>query len=280
MVLNSIKNNMTKEDIISDIILSIGADISGENVYVLVEGEADINFLNPYLSNNVMIYESYDGKNGVEYIVGDFFCDNDAVIGVRDRDYQLNPCSQKIFYYDYGSMEMMLIHNDEVYNSICSEYYRGDLSRDELRQYIFNQLRLLSFVRLRNERELLGISFSGLHISKAWKKECAGIDNDEILKILNKQNGGLLDEKLIKELKDNLPNWENTDFYFYTQGHDFFTLFAHICNQYKKRGVKNIDVEASARCAFRWDDMKKTSLCNQIIYYANSKDLKIICENA
>ena len=42
---NSIKANLTKDSIISDIKLLLGADINKENIYVVVEGDDDIKFL-------------------------------------------------------------------------------------------------------------------------------------------------------------------------------------------------------------------------------------------
>lgn len=42
---NSIRDNLSKEDIISDILLCLGADIHRENIYLLVEGEDDIKLL-------------------------------------------------------------------------------------------------------------------------------------------------------------------------------------------------------------------------------------------
>lgn len=75
MASNSIRSNLTKEDIISDITLCMGADIDRKNIYLLVEGEDDIRLLHPYISENVLIYESYDGKKGVEVIVNDRFLD-------------------------------------------------------------------------------------------------------------------------------------------------------------------------------------------------------------
>ena len=99
---NSIRSNLSKEDIISDILLCIGADINRENIYLLVEGEDDISLIHPYVSENVLLYESYDGKSGVESIVNERFGDNSRVIGIRDKDYQSEPSSNKIFFYDYG----------------------------------------------------------------------------------------------------------------------------------------------------------------------------------
>ena len=53
MGINSIKTNLTKDSIISDIKLLLGADINKENVYVVVEGEDDIK------GKNATIVRSY-----------------------------------------------------------------------------------------------------------------------------------------------------------------------------------------------------------------------------
>ena len=150
---NSIRSNLSKDDIISDIILSMGADIYTKNIYILLEGQDDISFLHPFLAENVLLYESYDGKDGVETIVSKRFADNDRVIGIRDKDYQIRPVSEKIFYYDYGCMEMMLISNDDVFDNLCFEYYRGNIPRKQLKKYILKQLKYLSIIRMCNETE-------------------------------------------------------------------------------------------------------------------------------
>ena len=67
---NSIKDNLSKEDMISDILLCLGADIHRENIFLIVEGDDDIKFLRSFIADNVHIYESYDGKSGVEFIFG------------------------------------------------------------------------------------------------------------------------------------------------------------------------------------------------------------------
>lgn len=100
---NSIKNNLGKDDIISDIVLSMGADIKRKNVYLIVEGEGDKKFLRKFLSNNVNIYESFSGKQGVKEIV-EYFKHDIKVIGIRDRDYHHDYISEKLFYYDYNCL--------------------------------------------------------------------------------------------------------------------------------------------------------------------------------
>lgn len=278
---NSIKNNLTKEDIISDIILSMGADIDNINVYVLVEGESDINLMHPYLADNVLMYESYDGKSGVEYIVCESFCTNERVIGLRDRDYQLEPISEKVFYYDYGCMEMMIISNDDVFNNLCFEYYKGDMSNKQLKGFILTQLKLLSIIRLHNEREQWGIILNGIPLNDMWKTEKFELDNDRIINRINIMNNNFINEALVRKLKkETIQDWNDEEYYSYTQGHDFFTLFVSICNRYKKRGIKHTEAEASARCIFRWSDLTKTSLYRNITAYSEKRNLKIMSTSA
>ena len=182
---NSIRSNLSKDDIISDIILSMGADIHKKNVYVLVEGEDDISLIHPYITDNVMVYESYDGKNGVEFIVGERFAKNKRVIGIRDKDYQVEPVSDKVFYYDYGCMEMMLISNDDVFDNLCFEYYRGTTGSRQLRKQILKQLEFVSTIRMYNEREQWGIVLKGISLNQALESERFEINNDIIINKIN-----------------------------------------------------------------------------------------------
>lgn len=278
---NSIKNNLTKEDIISDIVLSSGADVEKSHVYILVEGESDICLVSSYFTDNVFLYESYSGKEGVEYIVGEYFSEEDNVIGIRDRDYQLGAISEKIFYYDYGCMEMMLISNDEVFSNLCDEYYYGRMRFEELKKHIFKQLKFLSTIRLYNEREKLGILLKGVSINEAWEAEAMKLDCKAVLSKISKMNNGHLSKELQQKIKEeDKREWSDEEYLYNTQGHDFFMLFTVVCNQYRKKAIKSSEAEASARCSFRKSDMIKTSLYKSIIEYGRIKKLEVININA
>ena len=66
---NSIQSNLTKDDLIAEIRLTLGADFKREHTVIIVEGEDDISFFNGKLSSNVDIRESFSGKRGVLEIV-------------------------------------------------------------------------------------------------------------------------------------------------------------------------------------------------------------------
>ena len=277
MASNSIRSNLTKEDIISDITLCMGADIDRENIYLLVEGEDDIRLLHPYISENVLIYESYDGKKGVEVIVNDRFLDNKRVIGIRDRDYQQEPTSEKIFFYDYNCMEIMLISNDDIIDNLCFEYYKGPLLSRELRNCILNELKILSVIRKYNETKQWGIILKGLSANQGFNTETEKMDNDVIVRKVNQMNGNFISEQILSDIYDEVSGvWSQEQLYYGTQGHDFCTLFATICNNYRKRGIKPIEVQASARCTFRWSDFVKTKLYLSVKEYSQVHSLKIL----
>lgn len=273
---NSIKDNLSKEDMISDILLCLGADIHKENIYLLVEGEDDIKFLRPFLAENVYIYESYDGKNGVEYIVGERFETNLRVIGIRDRDYQILPISDKIFYYDYGCMEMMILKNDDVFKNLCAEYYRGEESVQQLRVNLLKELKYLSVIRMYNERENWGKKLRGISIIAAWNSIEKKIDNEVILSKVNQINGGFFKDDVLQKIEQEYRReWSEEEFYNNTQGHDFSMLYAGICNQYKQKGIKYSEIEAGGRCIFRQNDFKQTKLYSKISEYENMHHFRI-----
>lgn len=273
---NSIKSNLNKDDIISDIILSMGADIKNLNVYVLVEGEDDIKLLRSFLSDNVLLYESCDGKNSVEYIVGVHFADNERVIGIRDRDYKLKSSMEKIFFYDYCCMEMMLIASESVFDKLCDEYYNGILNYRNLKELIFKQLKFLSIIRKYNEREGLGIKFKGISINMAWNADLKKLNQETIIDKINGINNGILDEFILHKLKSEfMRTWTLNEYYLYTQGHDYFMLFSAICNHYTRNNVRYTDIQSSARCSFRYEDFVKTYLYNNVKAYSQKRNITI-----
>ena len=262
---NSIRDNLSKEDMISDIVLSLGADINKKQVFLVVEGEDDIKFLRAFLADNVFVYESYNGKHGVEYIVEDYFKNDERVIGIRDRDYQVEYTFEKLFYYDYNCMEMMLINNDNVLKNIYVEFYRGQLTSEKLRSKVLKELKIMSVMRMLNEQNGWGKKFKGISLNIAWNQDKQKLERNRIISKFNKINAEFIDENILHIIEQELKNeWNEEEFYEYTQGHDFSTLLATICNQYINKEIKNTDIESHCRCIFREDDFVKTKLYNTI----------------
>lgn len=111
---NSIRNNLSKSDIISTIRMSMAADIKNEMTFIIVEGYDDVAFMRNKIAENSTILESFSGKEGVREIV-EFF-NNINVIGICDRDYDYAYQNNMVFHYDFSCLEMMMIKNDNVFN--------------------------------------------------------------------------------------------------------------------------------------------------------------------
>ena len=63
---NSIRDNITKDEIIAEIQLELDADITHNLSIVVVEGIDDVTFFRGKLAQNVDIKESFSGKDGVK----------------------------------------------------------------------------------------------------------------------------------------------------------------------------------------------------------------------
>lgn len=267
---NSIRTNISKEDIISDIKLTKSADRKKEHVYIVVEGPDDIKFMAKFLSDNVFLYESYSGKDGVEEIATYF--NTQEVIGIRDKDYQLLKKSSSIFYYDYCCLEMMIILSDNVFQNLCTEYYHGKLLFSDLRLKILQALKEACIIRKYNEQKLWGINFHAIKPSKYWDSSTMSIDYESLYNDISiiRKNG--FDKSLIDS--DMMISWKYDDYLSNTQGHDFFSIFATVCST--KKGISQENISASARVVYSISDLQQTVLYKDLCNYSNAIRRKII----
>lgn len=277
---NSIKDNLNKNSVISTIRLAIGADIEMKKMFLIVEGDGDIKLWNKMVSNNVSVYKSHGGKEGVKDIIKSHFENQKNVIGICDKDYEVDINDKKIFYYDNCCMEMMLIEKEEPFEQICSEYYNGKLDYNKLKLDLLAQLKCISYIRYNNFSKNLSLKLEGISISKAFNKERKKIDISNIIEQTNKINKNIFKENtsLENEIKEQISKKISyKDLLKITQGHDFTRLFTTYCNEYMETAkINNKDVESSLRCSYRKDDLQTTKLYKQLEHYQDEKKLKIL----
>lgn len=265
MANNSIKSNLDKNAIISSIKLSLGADLKNEKYFVVVEGEEDWRFLRKFLTKEVIIYESYSGKKGVNEIVSCAYIDSEKVIGIRDRDY----CSysyDRIYYYDYSCMEMMIIKDDKVCEALEDEFYDGSLHCYNLRNLILKELFPLSCLRKMNEEKKLGIKFKGISIDNVLKDDFT-LSISKLKENLERNNR--LHELDLSLILDNIINndYEKDgieDLLKITNGHDFINYFSSICNKSRKSDISKKQIAPCLRSTYDIGRFKKTDLYNSI----------------
>lgn len=266
---NSIKKNLTKDSIISDIKLLLGADINKENVYVIVEGGDDSKFLRRYINSNVMIYESYSGKNGVEEIVQSENICSSRVIGIRDKDYCNTPKDKKIFFYDRCCLELMIAEFDIAFNSIYYEFYNGEMNPYKLKEHILTQLFKVSHVRKYNEENKMKINFKGLSFQSIIDDE-SKLNEDKFIEQLKKLNSG--NSINFMDIIDNLQYQNTEDMLDITNGHDFILLFKVICDKTcSKKSVNEKQISSVLRGSFNEELLKKTIFYRSICEYFDNK---------
>lgn len=276
---NSIRSNLTKADIISEIKLSIGADIGKEYTFLLVEGIDDIKFWRGMVTEKVMIYESFSGKNGIKEIISEHFNADSQVIGVRDKDYEAAMIHDRIYYYDYCCMEMMFIKSNEASMSIYSEYYEGERPMDDLRNRILTQLKCLSIIRQLNERNHWGIKIDGVSLNNAFESTTEDLILDRIFVKINEMNTDVFNvspekKQSIDSILNGLITYE--ELLNITQGHDYLKLFAAYCLKQRGRAVNDINLSASLRCAYRKSDFMETALYSDLVQHESRYNLRVV----
>ena len=251
--------------------MSMSADYLDKKVFLLVEGSSDILFLKKFLNENVDVLESFSGKQGVREIIEYFLDDNldNKVFGICDRDYDYTYQNKHIFYYDYSTLEIMIIHNDHVFKNITMEYYHGYKSFEELRIYILKELSWLSAFRKYSFDKNLNINFTGLSIAEVL--EDGVFINEKALEKLNRINNKDLSiyNEFLQVATDDITNLYNI-----TQGHDFIKAFQKLC-QDKNSKTPNVNtMESIFRCSFRIEDLTQTQLYKEM----NEREINIFTQ--
>ncbi len=279
MACNSIRCNMDKDAITADIRMTLGADFNRQKVIVVVEGQDDIEFLNGKLSNNVDMYESFSGIEGVKEIVSKF--SEKRVLGICDKDYSVPDPTVNIVYYDYSCLEMMLVSNVEVFKSFVDNFYYGRETAENILMKILTNLKWLSIFRKLNSENSWGIRFKGVSIAAA----CVGTDSTISVEILL-QKLMQINQDLITSHREYLTAVSNAcrkelsvDTYLnITQGHDFIDYFHKIAQESSpiRRTVRKDSLFSGLCCAFRETDFKATQFYRYLKDYAETNSIQLV----
>lgn len=271
---NSIRENLTKEDIIADIRLTLAADFEHKKSIVIVEGEDDVSFFNGKLASDVDLHESFSGKIGVEEIVNSF--NDDRVIGIRDRDYDPISNNPRIYYYDYCCLEMMLIADDAAFSNYCYGYYRGTKKPLALREELLRDLESLSLYRKLSVEKGWSINFKGIDFSKAFDENTGKLKISSIIAQIKKINSA--DSELIRTQLSSIGIESQSlsaeaDYYLITQGHDFIHYFHQVCLHsmpQKRNNPSAKEMYRSLVCSYRSSDLCNTEFHQKIVDYQSS----------
>lgn len=277
---NSIHSNLSKEDIIAEIRLTLAADFEHEKIIIIVEGEDDIQFFNGKLHQDVDVRESFSGKCGVSEIVN-YFSD-DRVIGIRDIDYDVRSSSPQLFYYDYCCLEMMLISNDSVFSPFFYTYYHGSKRPGEIKLFLLSNLKWLSLYRRLSAEKRWNINFRGLSLKKALDTTTHKLNIANLLCQINKLNPGLApnNREYLRQISLACREEYDQDRYLHiTQGHDFLHYFQSLCELVKYRKGKSpntAELFRSLVCSYRKENFIQSNLYQELVNYQITYKLKVL----
>lgn len=276
--MNSIIDNITKEDSIAEIHLLLDSDIEHEKIVMVVEGLDDTKFINSvcFYKEKIITVQSYSGKIGVTEIMENYN-DEKRVIAIRDRDYSNCKEEKGMFYYDYCCLEMMLISSRENFENIYNEYiYPSEMDSETTKEYILEQLKYISLLRKMNEEEELGLELYKIKINNVYDdtiniekyKHFLNLRNDNFLK-RNVELEKRLDTEYSKEL-------DMKELLNITNGHDFCELLAIIAREHKRKGISKENMQSVLRCSYRKEDFSKTELYKKLREYETLNNIIIM----
>lgn len=257
--MNSIVSNLTKENVISELYLLIYHP-SRTELFIVVEGITDIKFLNRYF-NNVTLIESYSGKKGVIEIINTI--NDNSVIGICDNDYK-KVVNSNIFYYDYNSLETMLVTNESVFKSVIKEYIFHDNEIEKFKKKVIEYTKPISILMeqsaVNNWRlKLDPIKPNDYYISDHFKLEAL---NNKVC-LLN--NG--FDISQTNYISYNNPNFPATNLH----GHTIMWTISYLLPK-----TLSIDtVDSLFRCSYGKAEFNKTKLLTELINHFTLHKLNI-----
>ena len=85
--MDSIRSNQTKDDLVTTIKLELSADIRKKKCFLLVEGNDDVIFSRKIFQKDVVCYESFSGKAGLDELIESSELGDYRVIAIKDKDY-------------------------------------------------------------------------------------------------------------------------------------------------------------------------------------------------
>ena len=274
MATNSIKDNLTKSEIISELLLSIKGDVKKEYIHLIVEGVDDIRFFKSRVSPHVYIYESFSGKEGVFDILKNFKKE-DRILGICDRDYADIPTDLNIFFYDFSCLEIMLISNEDVFKSCSDTFYYGSLNSNELLLKILNELKWLGIFRRLSFQKKFAIKFNGLSITNAFNKSTLSLNISNLITQINSRNDNFCEKNhdILNDIEKQSRNiLSKNELLYLSQGHDFLNLFKCFCGENFKPEV----FFCSLLCCYQKNHFQSTNLYSSLKKYQSEKNLNNI----
>lgn len=267
---DSIRDNLTKEDMAAYIEMELSADIEHALCFVLVEGSSDIRFGRKIFAEETVLYESFAGKEGLRELLEETSLNDDRVIAIRDRDYvDTQTLPDRMFVYDTSCLEMMLLKNADVCHGFCGVYCGEDGSSADTLHDAMRSLSPYSVARRKNEEQGLGINFDRAGFGDLVQPG-ASFPIDTLFDRVH------IAEELREACKTEAEGLETEQLYDITNGHDICRYLGCIADEGNGKKLGEVRVRNILLCSYRKEDFKQTELYRAIRAYESQHGLHYI----
>lgn len=282
MSANSIFSALTSETTVAEIRLLLSADRAKKRTIMLLEGEDDVRAFKFLVSSDVVLIKAYGASTTVDKLMPEYFPHEKRVIGVRDRDYQVKKRFERIFYCDYCCCEMMLISDDETFERVTENFYKGKLSAHSLREEILRKLSFVSVIRKTSARRGWGLKISDTDLSRIISPDIEP-QRKQVIAFINSYNSRLkITPAMEKELSRCRVGGSLEDYLKITNGHDFLEVMRIYCtygaSNGTRRSVNERALGGALRCAYSREAFSKTRLFSELREYGAGNGLVIVRE--
>ncbi|MFR1565077.1 MAG: hypothetical protein ACLSUT_01435 [Christensenellales bacterium] len=282
MSADSIFSNLTAENTAAEISLILSADYKRKKTVILLEGEDDVKAFRFLVSRDVTLIKAYGASTTVDKFMPENFPDEKRVIGIRDRDYQEKKKFGRIFYCDHCCCEMMLISDDETFQRVAVNFYRGRLSPDRLRYELLKKLFYISALRLCSDRYRWALRISDTDLNKIVNPRVSPGKN-AVVAFVNAYNPkNKVDGARLKKLALVRDTGRLEDYLDITNGHDFVEALRIYCAESssgnKRRSISDKALAGAIRCAYSLRAFENTRLYAELKLYGEENGLSIVAE--
>jgi len=229
--------------------------------YLIVEGETDLNLWRDNFTNSDVIFKvSGDKEVSIETLkilykeLPNFF-PVIGIIAIVDADFDFIRgdffSHESLFRTDLHDINMMMLKSNafnKFYNRYCTDKdrIRHQLKKvfkqnvddkkiiDKIREYLFNNSKILGILRLINEIENLNLLFKKLNYYSFISKNSFDVEIDKLINNLitiNKKDSKFY-IKLYSKLQEELNSFDDNLIFQVCQGHDTISILTVGVNKF------------------------------------------------
>lgn len=270
----NVKSHLNKETVINSIRLQLRHPSGEGKVWIVVEGETDIQLFSKLINGNCVKLEiAHGGVNSLLDIVSALLKETKFILGIRDADFlhleSKKVTSRNIFLTDFHDMEMMIISCDKAYYQVSAEYLSSKKDHLLLRENILKSIAFIGGFRWINDSDSLEFNFKGLSFENFYNKKNLTLNKEKCLNEVTNRSPNKKKVVTVAEIDAKVQNV--LDFLNLCNGHDFLKASALHISCYSKKGVGEETLGKGFRIAYRFEDFQKTDLYQQLESWAKAQ---------